>query len=247
MIPQPTAQQALPEQTFTLQPDATIGTDPAARAIANQFATRLRRSTGYPLPVQDGAGKRYARGPKLLALARAIGQSAEEGLVELARPVLQDLHESFDHSFNLSMVYGDSVSIVESLAGKALVGITVKLGEPLPLHCTAAGKLLLAERYRVKRTLPPGKFTRYTPRTIVAPEDLKQDLATVVARGWADAPEEVVLGINAVSVPVRDQRGELIAMVSAMDSIQFIPTEPPQKLVDGLRAAAAAISAKLAI
>ena len=69
----------------------------------------------------------------------------------------------------------------------------------------------------------------------------------VVARGWADAPEEVVLGINAVSVPVRDQRGELIAMVSAMDSIQFIPTEPPQKLVDGLRAAAAAISAKLAI
>lgn len=207
----------------------------------------LRTLVAMGYAVQDGASERYARGPKLLALARAIGQSAEEGLVELARPVLQDLHENFDHSFNLSMVYGDSVSIVESLAGKALVGITVKLGEPLPLHCTAAGKLLLAERYRAKRTLPPGKFTRYTPRTIIAPDDLKQDLATVVARGWADAPEEVVLGINAVSVPVRDQRGDVIAMVSAMDSIQFIPAEPSQELVDGLKAAAAAISAKLAI
>ncbi|NUR99665.1 MAG: beta-N-acetylhexosaminidase, partial [Kribbellaceae bacterium] len=56
MIPQPTTQQALPDQTFTLQPDATIGTDSAARPIAERLAVQLRRSTGYALPVQDGAG-----------------------------------------------------------------------------------------------------------------------------------------------------------------------------------------------
>ncbi|NIK59424.1 beta-N-acetylhexosaminidase [Kribbella shirazensis] len=57
MIPQPTAQQALPDETFTLQPDATIGlTDPALRTIADGFAARLRRSTGFALPVQDGTG-----------------------------------------------------------------------------------------------------------------------------------------------------------------------------------------------
>jgi DNA-binding IclR family transcriptional regulator len=202
-------------------------------------------SMGYA--VQRAGSERYARGPKLLALARAIGQSAEEGLVELARPMLQGLHESFDHSFNLSMVYGDSISIVESLPGKALVGFTIKLGEPLPLHSTAAGKLLLAERYRRQRIAPAGKLIRYTEHTIAEPGRLKQELATVAARGWADAPQEVLLGINAVSVPVRDQRGDLVAMVSAMDSIQFIPAEPPKKLLDALRAAAAAISARLAI
>ncbi|WP_350275991.1 beta-N-acetylhexosaminidase [Kribbella sp. HUAS MG21] len=57
MIPQPTAQQALPDETFTLPPDATIGlTDPALRTIADGLAARLRRSTGYALPVQDGTG-----------------------------------------------------------------------------------------------------------------------------------------------------------------------------------------------
>lgn len=57
MIPQPTAQQALPDQTFTLQSDATIGLDDsAARTIADRFAARLRRSTGFALPVQDGTG-----------------------------------------------------------------------------------------------------------------------------------------------------------------------------------------------
>ncbi|HET6739105.1 MAG TPA: glycoside hydrolase family 20 zincin-like fold domain-containing protein, partial [Kribbella sp.] len=57
MIPQPTAQQALPDQTFTLEPDATIGLDDAAaRAIADQLAVQLRRSTGFALPVQEGTG-----------------------------------------------------------------------------------------------------------------------------------------------------------------------------------------------
>lgn len=207
----------------------------------------LRTLVTMGYAVQREGSDRYARGPKLLALARAIGQSAEDGLIELARPVLQRLHESFDHSFNLSLVYGDSVSIVESLPGKALVGISVKLGESLPLHSTAAGKLLLAERYRAKGALPAGELERYTQHTIVEPADLKQNLATVAAQGWADAPQEIVLGINAVSVPVHDQRGDLVAMVSAMDSIQFIPAEPAKELVDALREAAAAIAARLSI
>lgn len=207
----------------------------------------LRTLVTMGYAVQIESSDRYARGPKLLALARAVGQSAEDGLIELARPVLQGLHQRFDHSFNLSLVYGDSISIVESLPGKALVGISVKLREPLPLHATAAGKLLLAERHRVARSAPLGELVSFTSHTIVDPRDLKQELATIAARGWADAPQEIVLGINAVSVPVHDQRGELVAMVSAMDSIQFIPAEPPLDLVEALKQAAAEISSKLAI
>src|SRR5689334_16200231 len=56
MIPQPTAQQALPDHTFTLTSDATIGAGPTLRAIADQLAARLRRSTGFALPVEDGTG-----------------------------------------------------------------------------------------------------------------------------------------------------------------------------------------------
>ena len=206
---------------------------------------RTLLAMGYALQLESS--DRYARGPKLLALARAIGQSAEDGLIELARPALKDLHEQFDHSFNLSLVYGDGASIVESLPGKGLVGITVKLGEPLPLHSTAAGKLILADRFKRDGAAPAGKLTQFTPYTIVSPAELEQELALVAERGWADAPEQVVLGINAVSTPVRDHRGDLVAMVSAMDSIQFIPPDPPAKLVEALRDAAAAIGAKLAI
>ncbi|GAA2803448.1 beta-N-acetylhexosaminidase [Kribbella solani] len=56
MIPQPTTQQALADTTFTLSPDATIGHDDATQTIADRLAAQLRRSTGYDLPVQLGAG-----------------------------------------------------------------------------------------------------------------------------------------------------------------------------------------------
>ena len=54
-----------------------------------------------------------------------------------------------------------------------------------------------------------------------------------------------MLGINALSAPIRDHRGELVAMVSAMDSIQFIPANPPTTLIDAMRDAADQISARL--
>lgn len=206
---------------------------------------RTLLAMGYALQLESS--DRYARGPRLLALARAIGQSAEDGLIELARPALKDLHERFDHSFNLSLVYGDRASIVESLPGNGLVGITVKLGEPLPLHSTAAGKLILADRFKRNGALPAGKLAQFTPNTITGPTELEKELALVAERGWADAPEQVVLGINAVSAPVHDHKGALVAMVSAMDSIQFIPPDPPARLVTALCEAARAISAKLAV
>ncbi|WP_432874490.1 beta-N-acetylhexosaminidase [Kribbella sp. CA-245084] len=57
MIPQPTAQQVLADETFLLEADATIGLhDPSAQLIADRFAAQLRRSTGYALPVQEGTG-----------------------------------------------------------------------------------------------------------------------------------------------------------------------------------------------
>ena len=59
LIPQPVTQTALQGQTFTLQSSATVGVvtpSEATNSVADQFAARLRLSTGFSLPVQPGAG-----------------------------------------------------------------------------------------------------------------------------------------------------------------------------------------------
>jgi len=228
-----------------------LGVSEIARATGTtkpRVFRHLRTLLTLGYAIQLPGSERYAKGPRMLALARIVGLSAEEGLLELARPAMQRLHQQFDHSFNLSLLYGDQVSIVESLSGKALIGISVKLNAPMPLHSTAAGKLFLAARLRAQGALPPAlDLDRYTAHTIVDADRLRAELAHIAERGWADAPEQVVLGINALSAPIRDHRGELVAMLSAMDSIQFIPAQPPQPLVEALCAAAAEISRRIGL
>jgi DNA-binding IclR family transcriptional regulator len=224
-----------------------LGVSEIARATGATKARvfrHLRTLLALGYAVQRPGSERYARGPRMVALARMIGLSAEDGLVELARPVMQQLQQHVPHSINLSLVHGEQVSIVESLPGRALIGIAVRLNEPIPLHATAAGKLFLADRL-AKGVPLPRKLTQFTRTTMTDPVALRAELGRVAERGWADAPEQSVLGINAVSAAVRDHRGELVAMLSAMDSIQFIPAEPPPKLVAALVAAAGAIARRL--
>ncbi len=205
----------------------------------------LRTLVACGYAVQAEGSERYFAGPRLFALARMVGVSAEEGLLELARPVMHQASRKFEHAINLSQVNGDDVSIVASLPGSGLIGVAVKLNEPLPLHATAAGKLYLAELLANGGKLPTRRLVAYTPRTITDPRVLREELALVHERGWSDAPDQHMLGINAVSAPVRDHRGELVGMLSVLDSIQFIPEEPSQKLVGEVIRAADQISKAL--
>ena len=226
-----------------------LGVSEIARATGTTKARvfrHLRTLLALGYAVQKAGSDRYARGPRMVALARVLGLTAEDGLIELARPVIQRLHQQFPHSFNLSLVHGEQVSIVESVAGKALIGITVRLNEPIPLHATAAGKLFLADRL-ARGTPLAVKLAGFTTATITDGDELHAELGRITERGWADAPEQSMLGINAVSAPIRDHRGELVAMISAMDSIQFIPAAAPERLVGALCAAAAEIARRIAI
>jgi len=226
-----------------------LGVSEIARATGTTKARTFRHlrtllSLGYA--VQKPGSDRYARGPRMVALARVLGLSAEDGLTELAPPVMQRLQQQFPHSFNLSLVHGEQVSIVESLPGKALIGISVRLNEPIPLHATAAGKLFLADRLAHGASLPR-ELARFTDATIADVATLRAELERISECGWADAPEQSMLGINAASAPIRDHRGELVAMISAMDSIQFIPAAAPEPLVGALCAAATEISQRIGL
>ena len=225
------------------------GVSEIARATGSTKARvfrHLRTLVALGYAVQKPGSDRYARGPRMVALARTLALSAEDGLVELARPVMQRLQRHFPHSLNLSLVHGEQVAIVESLPGKALIGITVRLNEAIPLHATAAGKLALADRLARGASLPR-KLAAFTNATITDAAGLRAELVRIAERGWADAPEQSMLGINAVSAPIRDHCGELVAMISAMDSIQFIPTPPPERLVTALRSAADEIGRRIEI
>jgi IclR family KDG regulon transcriptional repressor len=217
----------------------------ALGATKPRIYRHLRTLVDQGYAVQDSGSDRYSAGPRLVALGYVAGLSPANTLLKLSRATMVRLRDRFGHAVNLSLVYGDSVSIIETLPGSSFIGVAMRTHTPMPLHTTAAGKLLLAELHARGAPLPGRPFKKFTPSSITDSKKLLTELQSVRKRGWASAPEETVLGINAISAPVRDHRGELIAMISLVGSIQFIPRRPPRLMVEAVRQAAAEISAAL--
>ncbi len=84
-----------------------------------------------------------------------------------------------------------------------------------------------------------------TPKTITSSRALVAELAKAKKQGWATAPSETLIGLNALAAPVFDGRGVLAGTISIVDSIQYIPAVPSAEQLRHLLIAAAKVSASL--
>ncbi len=221
--------------------------------IANAVGTTKARAhrhlrtlinAGYA--VQEPGGERYAAGPRLIVLAQMLTQ--ENSLTRVARPVMHRLREAFGHTITLARVNGGVVKMIDALEGNGLINIGVRIGLDLPLHANAGGKLALAfGEPDVRRWIETLALDKFTEHTITDRETLKAEVEAVRRQGWANAPEEFVLGINAVSAPIFDRDKRLVATLGMVNSIQFLGRRPPNEQIRDLIDAGAEISGHMAL
>jgi DNA-binding IclR family transcriptional regulator len=116
----------------------------------------------------------------------------------------------------------------------------------LPLHATATGKVLLSHKpeREVIRFSKPG-LTPYTSQTIVRVDLLLEEIARVRTRGYATAFGEHQLAVNAVAVPVFDNRGGIVAAVAVRAPGDRISPSRVPELVERIRDAAAVITGRI--
>jgi DNA-binding IclR family transcriptional regulator len=136
-------------------------------------------------------------------------------LVRTARPVMEDLADRTHETVNMGVLSGDDVIYIDQASGARSIVSVSWVGRRTPLHCTAAGKVLLAfapagERERLL-ALP---LTAETSRTIVSVATLRAQLDQVRKHGYAQTLEELEDGLNAVAAPVRQADGQIIAALS---------------------------------
>ena len=84
-----------------------------------------------------------------------------------------------------------------------------------------------------------------TAHTVVDPQRIEDEITSAIRFGYAAAPEEAMLGINAVAAPIFDDKDACIAALAVVGSIQFLPAEPDAATIAALKAAAHRISRKL--
>jgi DNA-binding IclR family transcriptional regulator len=191
---------------------------------------------------QDEYSGKYRLG---LAMVR-LGGHAEKtlDLPSIAMPELEAVARSVKETTSLGVLEGNGVVTI-AWSDASGVGHD-RTGRNLPLHATAPGKVLLSDRpEREVIRLSKIGFTPYTSHTIVRVDLLLEELARVRRRGFATAFGEHELTVNAVAAPVFDQRSSVVAALEVRASRNRIQPSRVPELVEVIREAAAAITARI--
>jgi IclR family transcriptional regulator, pca regulon regulatory protein len=211
-------------------PRMTLTEIAAASGLARPTARRLLLTLAELGYVRADAGS-FALTPRVLGLGMAYVSAL--GLWDIARPHMENLVASTKESSSMSQLDGSDIVYVARVAVPKIITLRVSIGTKFPAVRTSQGKVLLAalDETALRQVLalpsdaglPPYADDRSTA-------DVRDELRTVRARGWALADEELAPGIRSVAAPVRDGDGSVRAALNvtvhaAETSVQTLVTE----------------------
>ena len=193
--------------------------------------------------VQNPVTTRYAPGPRSRLLAH---YAPDAGLIELASGPMRELRDRLGHSVVLSEATPRGALVLSMVVGTAAIEIGVRPGSELPFHSSAQGKVFLAFAPRPQRERILSKpLPAFTAHTVTDVKPLEAELTRVAQQGFATAPEQAMLGINAVAAPIFDAKDSCAGALALVGSIQFLPATCDARTIGALKEAADQISRRL--
>lgn len=192
------------------------------------------RQLGYVS--HNNATKKDRVGMRLNLLAKMVGDNVE--LTPAVRPTLKTLSDQTGQTAVFATVLDGKMTIIDFTLGTTPVQFTFRPGAAFNLNSSALGHISLAygpEEYW--DYVKVDKFEQETPKTVTDPAKLTARVKKARARGWTIVPEEAVLGVNAIAVPVFFHDATYAGAIAIVGSVQNIPAKPPQDMVDQVIAA----------
>ncbi|TET33685.1 MAG: IclR family transcriptional regulator [Anaerolineales bacterium] len=158
-------------------------------------------------------GQKYRLGVRLANLGFRVIQRMD--IRREAIPVMTKLRDQWDETCDLSIFDDNNVFYIEVMHSNHALTIAAAVGQNLPAHCTASGKMFLANLNSQELSSFLKKPLRaHTENTVTSPDELQSQLQRIAEQGYSVDQEEYELGICAVSAPILDQSGTMVAALS---------------------------------
>ncbi len=179
------------------------------------FVRILRTLVAFGLVAQDEARGTYSLGRRFLEMSHRVWDRFD--LQSAAAPELERLRRELGETVALAKLDEGRAVYLDDRSGDGLA-VRVESGRGVPLHCTAAGKALLAA---LDPTVARGLIDRLemqpmTEATLTEKEQLNADLMLTRARGYAVSCEEHLPGVNSVACAISGQDGSPIGALAAL-------------------------------
>lgn len=173
---------------------------------------------------QNRSTENYRLGTKCLQLGQTYIQHM--GLLQQARPIMVDVVRDCHESTYVAVMRKGQVVPLDMVESDQPVRIVSHIGENLPLHCTASGKVHLAfePAEELQRCLSEG-LAQYTSRTITDRGVLAEQLKDVTSAGYATDQGEYLNDVCSVAVPIKDYTRTVVGSLAVSGPTYRIPQE----------------------
>jgi IclR family pca regulon transcriptional regulator len=219
-----------------------------SRSTTHRYASTLV-ALGY---LEQDQARRYRLAPRVVDVGMSVLDSMT--LRGRAREHLRELREQTGRTVSLAVLDGADVRYIDRLRGwrrgQHAVDLNLGVGARVPAHCSAMGKVLLAnlpERER-DQLIAGLELTRRGPKSITSKRALRVELEQVREEGLAVGDEELAPGVRTLAAPVMSPEGEVIAAIGIpVPADAFTREELHEVLGEPLRAAAKRLSAAMRV
>jgi DNA-binding IclR family transcriptional regulator len=190
---------------------------------------------------REGDGRHYATGVRLRRLAENL--LLNNSFHGARHAVLRHLVEELGESCNITALAGGEVVYLDRVETAAPLRFYLHPGSRVPAHCSASGKLFLAQMSPLqrRRLLEAAPMSQYTPRTLTEPEALDEELARVKRNGYAMDNEEFLPGLFCVAVPVPAANGRSTLCVAVQAPVVRLTPDKALQVLPALQRAALAL------
>ena len=138
----------------------------------------------------------------------------QTGLLRQARPVMSAVSKSSRETAFIAILRNGAVVALDAVEAEQPVRLVSRIGDALPLHCTAVGKTHLAFGDEDLRGRLPDPLPKFTEKTLGDRQALAQQLKKISEVGYAVDVGEHVEDVRSVAVPVRDYTRSLVGSLA---------------------------------
>ncbi len=162
----------------------------------------LQQLEGAGLLRREADGRHYGTGTRLRRLAENLLQNDSHHGARHA--VLRHLVEEVGESCNITALSGGEVVYLDRVETAAPLRFYLHPGSRVPAHCSASGKVFLAQMTAAQRhrLLAHAPLERYTAKTLTDLDQLELEIKRVRRNGYALDDEEFLPGLLCAAVPV---------------------------------------------
>lgn len=194
---------------------------------------------------REGDGRHYGTGTRLRRLAEnLLLNDTHHGARHV---VLRHLVEEVGESCNITALSGSEVIYLDRVETAAPLRFYLHPGSRVPAHCSASGKVLLAQMTAAQRQrlLAHAPLEKYTAKTLTDLAKFEKEVKRVQADGYALDDEEFLPGLLclAVLVPAPAGPSNLSNLCVAVQApIMRLTAAKAKQLLPALQRAALALS-----